>query len=195
MPRLRVYSNIKKRIRVIIQTLTYAFFLCFLPTCFGKCPPPLGSPLAKRLLVIAPATSQDYTHWFGFIEALRQDRRSEDIAILFFSHDVRFASFGSAYDIAKDLEACISSKMVDSRYDRITLIGHSIGGMIIRRAYLIGAGATNDSPVLRSKWTDKVERILLFASVNKGIPRNATWWAAPANCVFRTNVNSDSETS
>jgi len=176
--------TILTRVHSYILVLAAGLWLSF--PSFAACPSPESFGVsAKRLLVIAPGTTQDRSHWVKFLATLRSDRRSNDTAILFFNHDVQFTSIGSAHDIARELESCIASKMVDGRYDSITLIGHSIGGMIVRRAYLIGAGATTDTVASPTEWTAKVDRILLFASVNKGIPRDATWWTPAANWLLR----------
>jgi pimeloyl-ACP methyl ester carboxylesterase len=181
--RRALFSN---RARSVLQALALSVGLLLSTPCFALCPSPapLGGS-AKRLLVVSPATSQDKEHWAKFFETLKSDSRSNDIAILFFSHGVQFTSLGSAHAIARELDSCIASKMVDGRYDSVTLIGHSIGGMIARRAYLIGSGATDDTPATPAEWTRKVDRILLFASVNKGIPRDATWWSPIANWLLR----------
>lgn len=69
---------------------------------------------------------------------------------------------------------------IDSRAQgrkRIILVGHSAGGMIVRDAYLLAAGAYPDHPN-KLPWWDKVESILLFASINRGFrPYARTSWA------------------
>lgn len=186
MPIIHSTTRASRRARAVLHAIALIVSLLFFTTGFAACPSPepiAGS--AKRLLVVSPATSQDKEHWIKFIQTLKSDPRSNDIAILFFSHQVQFTSLGTAQAIARELDSCIASKMVDGHYDSITLIGHSIGGMIVRRAYLIGSGATDETPATPAEWTRKVDRILLFASVNKGIPRDATWWSPGANWLLR----------
>lgn len=58
-------------------------------------------------------------------------------------------------------------------YPRIILVGHSAGGMIVRDAYLLAAGAYPDYPQ-KHGWWEKVESVLLFASINRGFRPYAT---------------------
>ncbi|MGB3571676.1 MAG: hypothetical protein WBA01_06500 [Phormidesmis sp.] len=58
-------------------------------------------------------------------------------------------------------------------YERILLIGYSGGGLIIRKTYLIAAGYGEDEALIHHAeplpWVQKVERIVLMASINRGI--------------------------
>jgi pimeloyl-ACP methyl ester carboxylesterase len=76
--------------------------------------------------------------------------------------------------------------MKGGNYAAVTLIGHSIGGMLARRAYLEASGVFPDSPAATDSWASRVDSILLFAAVNKGIPPGAKWWAPFANWLLRT---------
>ena len=65
-------------------------------------------------------------------------------------------------------------------YQKIILIGHSIGALIARRAYLYGKKYRSDHPYPelqqrepngnpdKSGWTDRVDRIVLLAGMNRG---------------------------
>ncbi|MBD2427167.1 alpha/beta hydrolase [Phormidium sp. FACHB-1136] len=69
------------------------------------------------------------------------------------------------------------------QYDRIILIGYSIGGLIIRKTYLIAMGYGDDETLVRKAkpmpWATKVERIVLMAAINRGIsnlkPKATPW--------------------
>lgn len=94
-------------------------------------------------------------------------------------------------DIAEDLVACINEyvsrrpKRADgAEYKRIILIGHSVGALLIRKAYVFAMGCNEDSyiPLKREKcpWVDRVERIILLAGMNRGFsvspkPRHMSW--------------------
>lgn len=152
-----------------------------------SCPAPEAiGPAPTRLLVIVPATTQGAGQWQSFLQALRKDPQSVDLAVLVFDHHVGFMSLGSAYDVASQLEACIAEKAVDERYRSITLIGHSIGGMFVRKAYLSASGAAGNARPAPGGWAERVDRILLFTSVNKGLRDNVTWWSRPANWLLRS---------
>ena len=75
--------------------------------------------------------------------------------------------------------------MASGQYNSITLIGHSIGGMLVRRAYLESSGEFSDYLPASTGWTFKVNKILLFASVNRGIAVDAEWWSPIANWRLR----------
>ncbi|MCK9802261.1 alpha/beta hydrolase [Pseudomonas sp. MAFF 302030] len=79
----------------------------------------------------------------------------------------------------RDLTLALIAEIDDlaQEYSRIILVGHSAGGMIIRDAYLFAAGAYPDHPQ-RREWWNKVESVLLFASINRGFrPYATTCWA------------------
>lgn len=69
------------------------------------------------------------------------------------------------------------------QYDRIILIGYSIGGLIIRKTYLIAMGFGDDETLVRKAkpmpWATRVERIVLMAAINRGIsnlkPKGTPW--------------------
>lgn len=89
----------------------------------------------------------------------------------------------SPYNIADVLEETINSSYRAQYYDRIVLIGHSLGGELLRKAYLWGAGEEEDRPVHRGKheWINHVERFVSLASINRGwsidpSPPNMPWY-------------------
>jgi pimeloyl-ACP methyl ester carboxylesterase len=151
---------------------------CGVPTALGDGP--------NRLLVIVPGTGQGPAEWASFLAALRREPRSRELAWLVYDHGVTFTSMGQARDVASGLNTCIQEKVGASSYARVTLVGHSIGGMLARRAYLEASGAFPDTVVSAESWARNVDSILLFASVNKGIPHDATWWGRPAAWLLRT---------
>jgi len=58
-------------------------------------------------------------------------------------------------------------------YEEVILIGHSIGSLLARKAYVIARGETEEVPVenfrQRSKtWASRVSRIVLMAGMNRG---------------------------
>jgi hypothetical protein len=148
-------------------------------------PVPLG-PDPHRLLVVTPATGQGPEDWSSFLEALKADPASRDLAWLVYDHGIRATSLGDARSFAVSLSSCISEKLRARNYATVTLVGHSIGGMLTRRAYLEAAGVFADRPAAPDGWFAKVDRILLFASVNRGVPPSAKWWGPAAAWLLRT---------
>ena len=147
--------------------------VCPIPQLLGKSP--------TRLVVVVPGTGQDQLQWGSFLSALKNEPQSNSVAWLVFDHKIQFSSIGSAYSISTELASCVDEKVKANGYKSVTLIGHSIGGMLARRAYLEAAGAFPDKVASHDSWANKVDRILLLASVNKGIGPDADWWGIRAS--------------
>jgi pimeloyl-ACP methyl ester carboxylesterase len=157
--------------------------------CGAVCPSPLNlGPAPTRLLVVVPATGQNASMWASFLSALRKEPSSAELAWLVYDHGVSASTPGTARVIARDLSNCIQEKLGSGNLTRITLIGHSIGGMLVRYAYLDAAGAVPGRDLTPKSWASLVDRILLFTSVNKGIDFNkpqVPWWWGPAAWALR----------
>lgn len=171
----------------MLPIVLFALLLAFSPNTshakLGDCPQPFSlGPTPSRLLVIVPGTTQNHSNWQSFITALKNDDRSKDTAVLFYEHGIIHTTIGSAYSYARELDACIQEKIDHQKFTKITLVGHSVGGMLARRAYLEAASRFENEP---NTWPTLVDRILLFASVNRGIPDNATWWSPTVNWILR----------
>lgn len=87
------------------------------------------------------------------------------------------------YDLADLIEVVINDADRQYHYDRIVLIGHSMGGEILRKVYLWGAGSEVDRPVKRRAhdWVNRVERFVSLAGINRGwstdpAPKNMSWF-------------------
>lgn len=80
--------------------------------------------------------------------------------------------------VASDVEVAIRETYEQSQtngkpYQRIILIGYSLGALMIRKAYVYGKGSEEDRPnfppdTKASDWTSRVERIILLAGINRG---------------------------
>ena len=90
----------------------------------------------------------------------------------------------SPYDISDALESRIRDAFAERKYERILLIGHSLGGELLRKVFLWGAGEEDDRPGGRRgahPWVDRVERFVSLASINRGwtvdpAPDNMPWY-------------------
>jgi len=72
--------------------------------------------------------------------------------------------------IARKISSQIQSEFAKGAYRRVTLIGHSMGALIARKAFLYGVSGTSDpngEPPFDS-WGAKVGRIVLLAGTNRG---------------------------
>ncbi|MCZ2857809.1 esterase/lipase family protein [Blastococcus sp. VKM Ac-2987] len=72
-----------------------------------------------------------------------------------------------AHRLAVQVRTWAGDNGVDRPVERILLVGHSIGGLLVRHAFLIDAGLAGGHPA-RYPWTAKVERIALLAAPNAG---------------------------
>ena len=58
-------------------------------------------------------------------------------------------------------------------YDRILLVGHSAGSLLLRKAYVIAMGYDSDNSVRGRThprlWSTKVDRLILLAGINRGL--------------------------
>lgn len=67
----------------------------------------------------------------------------------------------------------IENKFNLKQYNKVILIGHSAGAIIIRKAYLYALGIKDDVPVplfdKTKEWAKKVDRIITLAGITRGI--------------------------
>jgi pimeloyl-ACP methyl ester carboxylesterase len=91
-------------------------------------------------------------------------------------------SFANAASLARSVFEEIDRMVVrkaaaGAEYDDIVLGGHSIGGLLARRIYVLACGETEKAPFEdspedslepRKDWADKVTRIVLLAGMNRG---------------------------
>jgi pimeloyl-ACP methyl ester carboxylesterase len=96
-----------------------------------------------------------------------------------------FAAFSnrSLYDIADVIEVAINDADCKYHYERIVLVGHSMGGEVMRKVYLWGAGNEVDRPARcgAHDWVNRVERFVSLAAINRGwttdpAPKNMSWF-------------------
>lgn len=101
--------------------------------------------------------------------------------LLTIAYDARLLSNADPYEIANRLEAEIHERDSAAEYGSIILLGHSMGGMIVRKALLWGNALEEDrvAPKGRRAWAGRVERVVSLAGINRGWsieprPRNMT---------------------
>ena len=80
----------------------------------------------------------------------------------------------TAAQLDLEIQRAVENKQkTGSGYKDIILIGHSIGALLARKAYLYSLGIGTDHPlgmsrVKHTKWHQKVNRIILLAGMNRG---------------------------
>lgn len=97
--------------------------------------------------------------------------------LLFPNYPASVFSSADPIAITRELVAAIS-EAVESRnkkggtYKQIILIGHSIGALFVRKAYVFARGQTQDMPgplhPVPADWWPLVTRIILFGGMNRG---------------------------
>ena len=145
--------------------------------------PPNGQ---KRLVVLIPGLHSHSSRWNALRDRLDSEpgfRKSEALWVPF-DHGSKIYSFGGLEREARKLQALIDGEWSKvGGYEDIVIVAHSIGGPIAREAYLMASGASLDARA--SKWSQRVSRILLFASINRGVDTQKIWWLRPVAWIVR----------
>lgn len=138
--------------------------------------------MAKRLVVVVPGMLGREVSWRPLLDRLRAEPELIGSEWLFWpKRPVKPWSFGSAAQMSRNLQALIDQRWAHAGgYDEVILVGHSIGGILVRQTYLLAAGACPSALADPSPWADKVRRIVLFASINRGADPKRVWYLRPA---------------
>jgi pimeloyl-ACP methyl ester carboxylesterase len=137
----------------------------------------------KRLVVMVPGIVQTTKLWVSLTNRLRKESgyTESEADWMAFDNEVGPFSFGTADNIARRLRAQIEQQWIKhGGYDDVVLIGHSLGGVMARQAYLLACGG-DPRDGRTSEWGTRVIRIVLFAAINRGIrdhtmPRRTVIW-------------------
>jgi hypothetical protein len=137
-------------------------------TAAGQTPP------ARPLLVVVPGLSRNWPAWKPLIDRLSGEPALKDARWLQWEHGIALFSTTHPEQLANDLRARIGQEWkAHGPFSKVILIGHSFGGLLVRRAYLLATGA--DQTGERSPWAAAVSRIVLFAAINRGVNAHLTW--------------------
>lgn len=92
--------------------------------------------------------------------------------LMIFDYDCRYNSNADAYEIANHIEISIHEAHRRHQYSEIILVGHSMGGVFLRKALIWGFGLQDDRQHLgmrnRREWVKAVSRIVSLACLNRG---------------------------
>lgn len=135
--------------------------------------------MARTLVVVVPSIHDRAEPWQPLLERLEQLPGYEEPACRWevLSHGARWHRPGRAEQAGARIAGLIHQRwLADGGYDKVVLVGHSLGGLLVRYAYLSALGAFN--PDERRNWASAVERVVLFASLNRGVEVSfrRRWW-------------------
>ena len=128
----------------------------------------------KRLIVLSPGMS-GYDGWDPLIQRLSAEPELHGAEWCRWEHGKRWYSGGTLEQLAHELRADIDRQWVEGGpYDDVILVGHSMGGTLVRMAYLLACGEDPVAPQ-PSPWAARVSRIILFAGVGRGLDPERTF--------------------
>jgi hypothetical protein len=150
---------------------------------------PVPSDDPRKLIVLVPAFHQTTAEWTDLGRELAAGIPEYASARwLCIDHHLKFWTRGRLDDVAHSVRDRIDEEWAKARgervgaegvrakgYDEIVLIGHSVGGLLVRQAYLLAAGAERTENIT-IPWAPEVRQLVLFASVNRGADIAAWGW-------------------
>ncbi|HEV8543588.1 MAG TPA: alpha/beta hydrolase [Verrucomicrobiae bacterium] len=134
-----------------------------------------GKPGATELVAIAHGYARGGKSMEGISRAIREV--CPDADILRFDYNRHLFSNRRPNQIAAEMDDKLNELQDARKYERIILVGFSMGALLIRKAYVYGCGSIADSPVadgLRETqcapraWVKQVRRLVLLAGMNRG---------------------------
>ncbi|MBJ6108995.1 hypothetical protein JAO73_08240 [Hymenobacter sp. BT523] len=130
---------------------------------------PYPSTPVRRLLVVVPGLRGKAVQWEDFKSVAQAQPGHAQDEWLFYEHGATPFSREGVAVLAQRLRDRIRNKAeVQGLPDEILLLGHSLGGLIVREAYLAAVDATYEGEEVDA-WARKVTRIILFAAPNQGV--------------------------
>ncbi|MEP6820897.1 MAG: hypothetical protein ABI946_00950 [Chthoniobacterales bacterium] len=126
-----------------------------------------------RLIVIVPGLEAKIQKWDRLIARLKQESELAEETCVWLIYDPKAKGLGRqrAKDMVRNLVAHIDEEWVrNNGFEKILLVGHSLGGLVVRGAYVTGRGANPDQPQAHD-WAPKVSRIVLLAAPNRGVEK------------------------
>ncbi|MHC2566358.1 hypothetical protein [Bradyrhizobium liaoningense] len=127
----------------------------------------------RRLLIAAvPGLSARHAPWERLRQELQQPGVFSDANVewLYFNHKINLFSRVGLEEVARTFEAELLQKWLASGgFHEIVLIGHSLGALIARKAWLNAVDPSQGDDYTGNAWGAKVSRFVLFAGLSRGI--------------------------
>lgn len=144
---------------------------------------------SRTLIVAIHAFSQTRESLHDVLQAIGGEPRLADADLLMPSYPSSIWSNADPVLIADELVQAIDRAIAARRerdggdYEEVILVGHSLGALLIRKAYAIARGATEELVGVVGQprpWVGRVTRLVLLAGVNRGWslqrrPRHMPW--------------------
>jgi pimeloyl-ACP methyl ester carboxylesterase len=135
----------------------------------------------RHLIIVVPGLKSDPATWNPLREKLLKEPKLTGSVWCLWNHQAQQRPWKRANTLARELLAFITQEWNRcGRPEQIMLIGHSMGGILVRQAYLLASG-TLPERTNREKWHNKVRHIILFAGTNRGFSPErhlTTMWLA-----------------
>jgi pimeloyl-ACP methyl ester carboxylesterase len=124
----------------------------------------------SRLIVFLPGLGRSADDIDELHSRLQNEPGVGELGVRKFPSVSRWSELGRMDTRCQTLADAISASEPVEKADSIILVGHSVGGVMVRYAYLY---ARNE----HMAWADKVERIVLLAAPNRGTKIDEfSWW-------------------
>lgn len=134
-----------------------------------------GKAGTGELVVLVHGFNREPKEMAGISRAVREVRPDADIVI--FDYNRYAFSNGSPFRIAERMDEMLEELQTARSYQRIMLVGFSMGALLVRKAYVYGCGSIADAPAAGSgraasreprEWVNHVRRFVLLAGMNRG---------------------------
>lgn len=161
--------SVMRRWLFVVVVIGFALILVprfLVPTRFDN--PKLESRGRADTLVVAVHGLSGAPSLNGLKDLVRRSLPNADlIAPSYPSHPL---SNVDAYNFADTLEAEIHAAYQQHQYQRIVLIGHSMGAVLLRKVLVWAHGVEDDRPhkLGERAWAAKIERFVSLAGINRG---------------------------
>lgn len=120
--------------------------------------------MGKHLAVYVPGLASRTKGWEPLVSRLQSDPEFANTVWMGWDHGRGHFSWTHPRRLAQAMADAVHERWVlDGGYDSVTLIGHSMGGLIVRQAYLLAIGEYANVP--RQPWGTATNRIILLGSV------------------------------
>jgi alpha/beta hydrolase family protein len=139
----------------------------------------------KRLIVVVPGIRPLKDPWDKLISRLSDEAEFANSQWLYLDHGCRLYSWARCSALALRIKASIDAEVCKHQgFDDVVLIGHSMGGVVLRQAFMLAVREQDEVPP-DLRWASSVSRIVLFASVNRGIDTSKSAWRKACRWLYR----------